>query len=738
MVSPLTEIHEFSTGITPEKLADGSWVSRGFTGQYMNSTLDEIPYAVERSIANKEFAVAEGSSSKWSTIIGREVGAWSVLAFVTKGRDEKGRGASFYRYFLTSSPNGLAKILAFLKEQENQGQIISFNPFEHRQVNRPHTTSAEPPKLGSDGQIYAEGSKAPDILDARRSYSPEQINQLAKSYSQRNSQPIAWAFNVEALEQPGRFQVIYPASEAASRRIQQSLSVMPAAVSSSIDEQAIKSALKNLINSAQAKSDNFQTLINSLDSVENGLNESEIQTFWTTLFNSQGADNAIRQKIYSHPMVRLLTIRAMILPETLTSLLKWLEQISDRKQQQEQVEVSLALQAQASQFLNRSPSLQYLLLTGVNNLMENVFRRKLSPESSSLLLQSPKSIWQPLLRKQLENTNHDLTLMARQKEMRVPNRSNEQLLTSQVWQTILKGLQIDSSPSATHDPKYLALGKLFSYLDAPVLAACCYQAGRGMVPPDIYEDALRYPNFNKGRPFGIYLRREKTVLETIWAILNTPLGTVVIVCFALVAMLYFFRNPLADFINKVRTPENEVQQVERESEPKVEEHISSLPQESDFLNESELFIGTSLPSDNTLLQKAKLEFGSVICPAIRSLVEEVKKTSQIDSDEEAFKRIVQTLRGPKEITEKELELLNLPTIIAKSSTPLTDKEIERWLALIASYQTREELESDGYLSNPGETYNSLKIALSQPQIDESQVPDSSENQPQGDERNLSQ
>jgi hypothetical protein len=69
-MSTYIEIHEFSTGITPDQTANGGWVSRGFTGRYMNSTLKEIPYGVERSIANKEFAVAEGASSDRPTIMG--------------------------------------------------------------------------------------------------------------------------------------------------------------------------------------------------------------------------------------------------------------------------------------------------------------------------------------------------------------------------------------------------------------------------------------------------------------------------------------------------------------------------------------------------------------------------------------------------------------------------------------------------------------------------------------------
>lgn len=92
------KIHEFSTGIRAEEIADGVWRSLGFTGQYMNMTLERIPEAVERSIANREFAVTEGASTEQPAIIGRVVGtgkdAWSVIAVVTRGRDEKGRSVS--------------------------------------------------------------------------------------------------------------------------------------------------------------------------------------------------------------------------------------------------------------------------------------------------------------------------------------------------------------------------------------------------------------------------------------------------------------------------------------------------------------------------------------------------------------------------------------------------------------------------------------------------------------------
>ncbi|MFM6898452.1 MAG: hypothetical protein ACKPKF_14555, partial [Microcystis panniformis] len=97
-------IHEFSTGILVDGTGGaGEWRSRGFSGEYMNSTLDSIPAPVQLAIKNREFAVAEGASSENPAIIGREVEynqeAWSVIAVVTRGRDEGGRGASLYRYF---------------------------------------------------------------------------------------------------------------------------------------------------------------------------------------------------------------------------------------------------------------------------------------------------------------------------------------------------------------------------------------------------------------------------------------------------------------------------------------------------------------------------------------------------------------------------------------------------------------------------------------------------------------
>ena len=159
------EIHEFSTGIRPERTADGGWVSLGFTGQYMNATINSVPHAIQRSIANKEFAVAEGASSDEPAVIGRVVSGedsdWSVVAVVTKGRDEKGRSASLYRYFFCKGDKGVSnlwRIISWIEDYQrlHNGEMPVFNPFDTRELEQPNLyTTSTPLKFNLPGRTHA-------------------------------------------------------------------------------------------------------------------------------------------------------------------------------------------------------------------------------------------------------------------------------------------------------------------------------------------------------------------------------------------------------------------------------------------------------------------------------------------------------------------------------------------------------------------------------------------------------
>ncbi|MCH4905845.1 hypothetical protein GSN00_16095, partial [Cylindrospermopsis raciborskii CHAB3438] len=105
-----------------------------------------IPKVVERSIANEEFALAEGSSTEKPAIIARILGSgndiWSVIAVVTRGRDEVGRSAAFHRYFLCQGDHKLRVILAWW-EQNNRP---TFNPLDQQDEGTPHIFEGKIPQ----------------------------------------------------------------------------------------------------------------------------------------------------------------------------------------------------------------------------------------------------------------------------------------------------------------------------------------------------------------------------------------------------------------------------------------------------------------------------------------------------------------------------------------------------------------------------------------------------------------
>ena len=145
------EIHEFSTGIIPEILPNGQWISRGFkVGEYMNLTIAKIPHSVARTIANKGFEVGKDRHSQGPTFVGRVVLSinnkepdYSVVAVVTSGQDEYGRSTSFYRYFLCAGKDNIWQILDWINTQQQQGINPIFNPSETKPVSYTHLRAHE-------------------------------------------------------------------------------------------------------------------------------------------------------------------------------------------------------------------------------------------------------------------------------------------------------------------------------------------------------------------------------------------------------------------------------------------------------------------------------------------------------------------------------------------------------------------------------------------------------------------
>jgi hypothetical protein len=133
----MIEIHEFSTGISFVGEPD-NWKTTGFRASYINSTLEEIPIAVEIALRKRDFSVSE----RWRgdrCIIGSEVNlnndSWSVIAVITIGKDNCGRILPLYRYFLSQGLGKLPDILFWYTEIANEPV---FNPFDKKEMGKPH------------------------------------------------------------------------------------------------------------------------------------------------------------------------------------------------------------------------------------------------------------------------------------------------------------------------------------------------------------------------------------------------------------------------------------------------------------------------------------------------------------------------------------------------------------------------------------------------------------------------
>ncbi|MBE9221053.1 hypothetical protein IQ222_20270, partial [Dolichospermum flos-aquae LEGE 04289] len=357
MSSPNIEIHEFSTGIHVQKKVNG-WVSLGFTGKYMNATINPIPPVVEKSIANQEFALTKGSSTEKPAIIGRIVGSgddtWSVMAVVTRGQDEVGLSAAFYRYFLCEGDHNLRFILAWWE----QNQKPTFNPLDFK--SSPHLFMGEsglPDVRTEDESLPFEQDQA-IVLPAENQHDLYTLNALAiaKFNRSKNGLPVAWAFNVQALEKPELFQVIQPASQKAYEQLKQAIA------NAGQVTQALRPAIRKLIHSSQVKPEAVGVIVAGLE------NENVTAEDWETLFNKEGAEIAIKQKIYSPQLVRLITLRAIVIPETLPEFLAWLNIQGGKKPDQHQT-ISLELQKAIRGLLPQeqlAKGIKYLLLDLLN------------------------------------------------------------------------------------------------------------------------------------------------------------------------------------------------------------------------------------------------------------------------------------------------------------------------------------------------------------------------------------
>ncbi|MBD2134611.1 hypothetical protein H6F47_19795 [Sphaerospermopsis sp. FACHB-1094] len=529
MSSPNIEIHEFSTGIHIQK-RDNGWVSLGFTGQYMNATINPIPQVVERAIANQEFALTEGASSEKPAIIGRVVGSgddpWCVIAVVTRGEDEVGRSAAFYRYFLCKGDKGDNSYLRYILAWWEQNQKPRFNPLDVK--DSPHlftvttvTGEIPTPHPTKEDESLPFAQQKPIVLPVERQIDLYTLNSLAirKSNSYNNGLPVSWAFNVEALVKPERFQIIQPASQKAYDGLTRAIANASQIVSAvNFDEAALKAGIRSLMNSSQVKPEAVEEIVKAVE------NEQVTDEYWENLFNGQGADKAIKQKIYSPQMVRLMTIRAMVLPETLPQFLAWLK-IQPGKKLDENQMMSLELQKAIRKSFPKEQ-----LSAGIKYLLPKLLDEKISVDSLSWLLAMEGSAWVYAQKEFFNDIKYDLQLIhdhcsnsnnlypnsVLKNQIKTQNDSwqNNLKCEKKIWETLIhnwKGIQQRLYIIEGYQP----LAELFENFKEYDLAAYFYQIQEGEVKKDLFDLVTDSPYRRRSSSvvFGLSLVRKKNLID---------------------------------------------------------------------------------------------------------------------------------------------------------------------------------------------------------------------------------
>ena len=562
-MNQVIRIHEFSTGIEIYGTPD-NWHVGGFTGKYINSTLSSIPASVQDTISIGYFKIAQGKSSSKPAVVGREIirdnEQWSVVAVVISGEDNRGRFASLYRYFLCEGVGNIRYILQWMYQEK--GYIIIFDPFDTQNIGYPHQyqiTSSKSIILKPQLQNLLS-DLTPIIIPFDEPCTPLVLNQMANHLNN----PTSWAFNVTGLGKPRSFQIIQAAdsqSEAIIKQIISKTSKQPQfhdnknKTSESLTQLGFSDETKKIITAIKGLTTRKTFTNRHLSTIENELaNPKFNQQNWEYLFDILGANDAIREKIYAPSPIRLLTLRAMVLPETLPELLTWLEQASDQKK----YNISSTFQSEVLNHHHNAYQLVYLrerLIDGVKFIITYLAKEPKLLEPTIELLKDEKGIWRHYYKNQVMiELDQDFKLRGLYYNHQA-SKAPYKVLNHPSWQKIYLHLTPYWQPNASvyqiteYQPianLFYELSKINRTMQELRLHALFTYISHGIIPKKLFIKLKRH--LNKPRikrviyinVYGIDLQRQVPWSEKLCLLIYNLLDDI----FCLIKKLWQFRIPL--------------------------------------------------------------------------------------------------------------------------------------------------------------------------------------------------
>lgn len=724
--SKVLTIHEFSTGIQAKRTDGNNWVSQGFTGQYMNATLNPIPSIVRQAINNRLFAVAEGASRDEPTLIGREITegeeTWSVVAVVSKGSDDRGRSASLYRYFLSEGRNQLTPILRWLF---NTKKDYVFNPFDYQEVGQPHEVDRNkhsPPLDKKDYLIELQKKPAPIIFPTDQMVNPLIVSSLATKKSEENGYPIAWAYQVEALEKPRTFQVIHPASAKAEQILLKTLSSSSNTPVFIENEEDLKKAIKGIFTRGTIKAEQLLILEQALQ------NPKITEEYWQNLFQGQGANKAIQQGIYSAQMIRLLALQAVILPTTLPKCLGWLE----KKEKNEEGKKTFAeFQKQLRGLLAKAnpesdfQQLKQKVLQGVRLLIPSLVKQPNLLFSVVSLLKPQGSLWGYFYHYQVKSEiEQDLNaapeLMRGYKPDAVLILVEEEPLWEELFQDIYLIWQRDRvSPKE----KYLPLAEFFEQVSHFKPSALFYHIAWGEVPKEVFSNCGGRGNRYRKQIYEIWIKRHVTFIEQTWNEIVEIGGYIMPVYIftplLIVAFLFGgFLLPRTPVISGVFAPNTETESPEPQdnnSDQITDQNQSSNGSVEDNTSTEDAEAQTTSPNNDNDQEGNDLNTDEQT--AIDNFDSETKQSiTQLIDNDELFTSDSSTPQKRIEVIKADIfndNTLQSNVIIGETNNQQKKQQIiKQWVNAIKKYQQSLGFQ-DGIISPEGNTHDTIRDELRQ-------------------------
>jgi hypothetical protein len=272
-------------------------------------------------------------------------------------------------------------------------------------------------------------------------------------------------------------------------------------------EASLKPAIRKLIHSSQVKPEAVQVIVEGLE------NEDISSEYWENLFNNEGAEIAIKQKIYSPQMVRLMTLRAMVIPETLPQFLEWLN-IQTGKKLDEHQTVSLEFQSKISGYLKAQ------IIYGIEFLLIELLQEQITPERVAWLFRVKGSAWGVVYQDFIDLIKYDVNLIGQLDVYPKDNKIylNKLKFDRQIWSTLVTNW-LNIKQGWTILRSYYPLAQLFESTEDYKLAVFFYQVSCGGVPKNILSKMPLDPINYKYRQssviiYGLHITRKATLIES--------------------------------------------------------------------------------------------------------------------------------------------------------------------------------------------------------------------------------